>query len=332
MQQSIHINQSSFYIFDETQSRLKKINFSENTINTSTVITIGTFDGVHIGHQKIIQQLVNASKEGNLQSCVLTFFPHPRMVLQKDANIKLINTIDERSQLLEKAGVDLLYIKTFNKEFSRMNAEDFVKQILVDVLHAKRVIIGYDHRFGRNRSADINDLRKYGEVYGFTVDEIPMQDVEDIAVSSTKIRKALLEGDLDTANSFLGQPFILTGRVTKGKQLGKTIGFPTANVYIEETYKLIPKHGAYIVRSNIGERIVYGMMNIGLNPTVNGDKESIEVHYFDFSQNLYGEKIQVEVLFRLRDEQQFDSIENLKQQLERDKVFSQQYISKNYAQ
>ena len=332
MQQSIHINQSSFYIFDETQSRLKKINFSENTINTSTVITIGTFDGVHIGHQKIIQQLVNASKEGNLQSCVLTFFPHPRMVLQKDANIKLINTIDERSQLLEKAGVDLLYIKTFNKEFSRMSAEDFVKQILVDVLHAKRVIIGYDHRFGRNRSADINDLRKYGEVYGFTVDEIPMQDVEDIAVSSTKIRKALLEGDLDTANSFLGQPFILTGGVTRGKQLGKTIGFPTANIYIEETYKLIPKHGAYIVRSNIGERIVYGMMNIGLNPTVNGNKESIEVHYFDFSQNLYGEKIQVEVLFRLRDEQQFDSIENLKQQLERDKVFSQQYISKNYAQ
>lgn len=299
---------------------------------TTSIITIGTFDGVHVGHQKIIEQLVKIAHQEHLQSCVLTFFPHPRMVLQKDANIKLINTIEERSQLIEKSGVDLLFIKTFDKEFSRMSAEDFVKTILVDTLHAKRVIIGYDHRFGRNRSADINDLRKYGEVYGFAVDEIPMQDVEDIAVSSTKIRKALLDGDLETANSFLGQPFMLTGMVVKGKQLGQTIGFPTANLALEESYKLIPKHGAYVVKSVIDGKTVFGMMNIGFNPTVNGKKESIEIHFFQLNKNLYNQKIQADILFRLRDEQQFDSVEDLKQQLERDKIFSLEYIAKNYVQ
>lgn len=310
---------------------MKIVKQNSPDLNTPSIVTIGTFDGVHIGHQKIIEQLVKTAHSENLESCVLTFFPHPRMVLQKDANIKLINTIEERKQLLEKAGIDALFVKKFTKDFSRLGAEEFVKDLLVDTLHTKKVIIGYDHRFGRNRSADINNLRDFGEKYNFTVEEIPMQDVEDVAVSSTKIRKALLDGDIETANSFLGYPFMLSGTVVKGKQLGKTINFPTANLFIEEAYKLIPKHGAYIVKSQIGDVAVFGMMNIGLNPTVKGDKESIEIHFFNFNRDIYDQKLEVELLYRLRDEQQFNSIEALKAQLEKDKAFSLKYISEHYA-
>ena len=314
-----------------TKKKLLELFNSSSYSNNPTIVTIGTFDGVHVGHQKIIDRLVQIAQLEDLQSCILTFFPHPRMVLQKDANIKLINTIDERKQLLENAGIDFLFIKKFKKEFSRMGAEEFVKDLLVDTLHAKKVIIGYDHRFGRNRSADINNLKEYGEKYDFTVEEIPMQDVEDVAVSSTKIRKALNEGDIETANSFLGHPFMLTGTIVKGKQLGQTINFPTANLYIEEPYKLIPKHGAYIVKSEIDNKTVYGMMNIGLNPTVKGEKESIEIHFFDFDKDLYNQKLQVSLLCRLRDEKQFNSIEELKNQLEKDKTFSLQFIKEHYA-
>jgi len=310
---------------------LKTLEHTPSSFISASIVTIGTFDGVHIGHQKILEKLVNTAKVENLQSCVLTFFPHPRMVLQQDSNIKLINTIDERSQLLEKAGIGLLFVKKFDLEFSRLSAEDFVKTLLVDTLKAKKIIIGYDHRFGRNRSADINDLRKHGEFYGFTVDEIPMQDVDDIAVSSTKIRKALLDGDIETANTFLGYPFLLSGIVVKGKNLGKTMGFPTANLFIEEKYKLIPKHGAYIVKSKFKDSVLYGMMNIGLNPTVKGDKETIEIHFFNFNGDLYNQKLVIEILYRLRDEQQFGSIEELKTQLAKDKEFSLQYIAEHHA-
>lgn len=310
---------------------LKTIENIPSSFISASVVTIGTFDGVHIGHQKILEQLVNIAKIEKLQSCVLTFFPHPRMVLQQDSNIKLINTIDERIQLLEKPGVDLLYVKKFDLEFSRLSAEDFVKTLLVDTLKAKKIIIGYDHRFGRNRSADINDLKKYGELYGFSVDEIPVQDIDDIAVSSTKIRKALIDGDIETANCFLGYHFLLTGTVVKGKNLGETLGFPTANLFIEEKYKLIPKHGAYIVRSKLKDSLVYGMMNIGFNPTVKGDKETIEIHFFNFKDDLYNQLLNIEVLYRLRDEQHFNSIEELKIQLAKDKEISLQFIAKNYA-
>lgn len=291
-----------------------------------TVVTIGTFDGVHVGHQKIIERLVEAAKKEQLASTVLTFFPHPRMVLQKDANIKLINTIEERSMLLERLGLDKLFIKTFDQEFSRLSAEDFVKELLVEQLHAKKVIIGYDHHFGRNRSANIDDLKTFGETYGFDVEEIPAQDIDEVAVSSTKIRKALQEGDIATANAFLGYNFMLSGTVVKGKQLGSTIGFPTANIHIKEAYKLIPKQGAYIVQAQLGNSLVYGMMNIGTNPTVDGSTESIEVHFFNFNQSLYDKTIQVEILHRLRDEQKFDSVEALKKQLEKDKNHSQTYL------
>ncbi|MGE5943861.1 MAG: bifunctional riboflavin kinase/FAD synthetase [Flavobacteriales bacterium] len=292
-----------------------------------TVVTIGTFDGVHVGHQKIIRRLVDAGIKNDLKSVILTFFPHPRMVLQKDIGIKLINTIDERSAILSSLGLDYLLIKKFTKEFSRLSAEDFVKKILVDKLNAKRVIIGYDHRFGRNRNADIEDLKRFGEKCGFEVEEISAKDINDVSVSSTKIRTALNEGDIAKANTFLGYNFMLTGIVTKGKGLGKQLGFPTANIAIEEDYKLIPKYGSYIVSSIINEQLIYGMMNIGVNPTVNGEKESIEVHFFNFDDTIYNKKIQINLLKRIRDEQKFESVDALKNQLSKDKQASLDFIN-----
>ncbi|KJD36504.1 riboflavin biosynthesis protein RibF [Tamlana sedimentorum] len=297
------------------------------SINQPSVVTIGTFDGVHIGHQKIIKQLVNTSKLEGLKSVVLTFFPHPRMVLQKESNIKLINTINERYTILNSLGLDFLLIKTFTKEFSRLSAEEFVKQILVDKLNAKKVIIGYDHRFGRNRNADINNLKVFGETYGFAVEEIAAQDIDDVSVSSTKIRKALIEGDITTANNYLGYNFMLNGTVTKGKGLGKTINFPTANILISEDYKIIPKQGSYVVKSVIENTTVYGMMNIGVNPTVNGNTQTIEVHFFNFNNDIYNKNLQIELLKRIRDEQKFESVEALTQQLKKDKETSLQFIA-----
>ncbi|MEP1487958.1 MAG: bifunctional riboflavin kinase/FAD synthetase [Algibacter sp.] len=293
------------------------------------VITIGTFDGVHIGHQKIVNRLLENSIKSNLVSVILTFFPHPRMVLQKDANIKLLNTIDERSKILDNLGLDYLLIQEFSFEFSRLSAEDFVKQILVDKLHAKKVIIGYDHRFGRNRKASIEDLKTFGETYNFEVEEISAQDIDAVAVSSTKIRKALKDGDVKKANAFLGYNFMLTGTVVKGKELGRQINFPTANIQIDEDYKLIPKQGSYIVSAIIDTILVYGMMNIGVNPTVNGDKESIEVHFFDFDKDIYNSKIQIDLIDRIRDEQKFESVEALKNQLTKDKNATLKFLKLN---
>ena len=292
-----------------------------------SVVTIGTFDGVHIGHQKIIKQLVEIAEKDNLQAVVLTFFPHPRMVLQKDTGINLINTIDEKSQLLENFGIDHLVIHKFTKEFSRLGAMEFVRDTLVKKLHVKHIIIGYDHRFGRNRTANIDNLREYGEVYNFKITEISAQEIDEVAVSSTKIRKALNNGDIEVANAFLGYNFMLTGTVVKGKNLGKQIDFPTANLNIEESYKLIPKNGSYVVKSIIEDKTIYGMMNIGTNPTVNGESQSIEVHFFNFNKNIYNKKIQVELIKRLRDEQKFDSIDTLKVQLHKDKEICLNYLN-----
>ena len=290
-------------------------------------ITIGTFDGVHIGHRKILEKVINHAKNSKLKSAVLTFFPHPRMVLQKDANIKLLNTIDEKKWILEKMGLDILVIHPFTKEFSRLTATEFVRDLLVNKLKAKRIIIGYDHRFGRNRTANINDLIAFGNTLDFSVEEIPAQEIDEVSVSSTKIRKALEQGDVETANSYLGYEYMLTGTIKKGKGLGRKIHFPTANVNIEETYKLIPKNGSYIVKSKIHAHDVFGMMNIGYNPTVNGTSKTIEVHFFDFDENLYGKKLQIDLLSRLRDEKKFESLEELKLQLARDKEKSLQFIS-----
>ena len=287
----------------------------------SSVITIGTFDGVHVGHQQIIHRLVDTARKNDLQALVLTFFPHPRMVIQNDANVKLINTIDEKAKQLEQLGVDHLVVKEFTKSFSRLTALEYVRDILVNKLKVKHIIVGYDHHFGRNRTANINELKEFSAFYDFEVTEIEPQEVDDVAVSSTKIRSAILKGNIATANKFLGYNFMLTGTVIKGKGLGKTLDFPTANIQIEAAYKLIPKHGVYVVKSQIKGVEVFGMMNIGKNPTVSeGNQTKIEVHFFDFNANLYGAVLKIELLDHLRSEIKFPNIEALKLQLEKDKA------------
>ena len=296
-----------------------------------TVVTIGTFDGVHVGHRKIIERLVNSAHANNLDSVVLTFFPHPRMVLQKESGIQLINTIEERKRLLEETGIDHLVVHPFTRQFSRLTALEFVRDILVNKLRAKKIIIGYDHRFGRNRTADINDLRQFGKEFDFEVEEISQQDVEKVAVSSTKIRNALLEGRVERANLYLQHPFSLNGTIVKGRGIGKDFGFPTANMEIDEDYKLIPKNGVYVVSSMIEGEKVFGMMNIGTNPTVGGKEKTIEANFFQLDKDLYEKELEIEMLVRIRDEKKFDSIEDLKIAMKQDRAFSQQYIKDNYA-
>lgn len=298
----------------------------------SSVVTIGTFDGVHVGHKKIIERLVSSARANDLKSTILTFFPHPRMVLQQDADLKLINTLDEKIDILTKTGLDKLVIHPFTKEFSRLPASDYVQEVLVKNLRAKRIIIGYDHRFGRNRTATIKDLKEYGALFHFDVEEISAEEIDEVSVSSTKIRNALHEGDIKTANLFLGYEFMLTGIITKGRGLGRQIEFPTANLHIEETYKLIPKNGVYVVKSQLQGREVFGMMNIGFNPTVDGTRKSIEVHFLDFSDDLYDQKIRVEILIRLRDEHKFESVDALKAQLVKDRENTLRFISGYHAE
>ena len=276
-----------------------------------TVVTIGTFDGVHVGHKKIIKRLVESAKLNHWDSLVLTFFPHPRMVLQKDSQIKLINTITERAELLENQDLDHLVIHPFTKEFSRMTAEEFVIEILVKQLNAKKVIIGYDHRFGRKRNADITDLKKFGEIHDFEVEEISKQELVDVAISSTKVRKALDKGAITLANAYLGYPIMLTGIVVKGKSLGRKIGYPTANLSIQEDYKLIPAQGVYIVQCDMEGITTYGMMNIGTNPTVGGREQTVETYFFDFEGDLYGKKLTIQILARIREEKHFSGVEAL---------------------
>ncbi|NRB59808.1 MAG: bifunctional riboflavin kinase/FAD synthetase [Winogradskyella sp.] len=291
-----------------------------------SVITIGTFDGVHIGHQKILKRVIELAKKEHKTPAVLTLFPHPRMVLRKDDDIKLLNTINERIAILKSNGIENVIVKEFNMEFANLSAEEYIKNVLVDELKTHQIVIGYDHHFGKDRSANIDDLKKFAEKYHFKVEEISAQDIEDVTVSSTKIRNALYDGDVATANRYLGYYYFLTGTVNKGKGLGRTINFPTANILVEETYKLIPHNGVYVVKSRIDDKIVYGMMNIGTNPTVNGKNQSIEVHFFDVSENLYGKSLKIEFLQRLRDEQKFKDVEALKNQLVKDKTHSLRII------
>ncbi|HNQ27087.1 MAG TPA: bifunctional riboflavin kinase/FAD synthetase [Aquaticitalea sp.] len=283
-----------------------------------SVVTIGTFDGVHIGHQKIISRLVKTGKDNDLKSIVLTFFPHPRMVLQTNPNIALLNTIAERETILMSLGLDQMVLQPFTEAFSNLSAKEFVSSILVEKLNAKHIIIGHDHRFGKNRSANVDDLRYFGKIFGFAVEEISAQEIEDVSVSSTKIRNALNRGDIATANAYLGYNYFLSGKVVRGKGLGKTIGYPTANVEVEDAYKLIPFDGVYVVKATVDHKELFGMMNIGTNPTVSGTDRTIEVHLFDFDRTIYGSQIKIEFLERLRDEQDLGSITRLKAQLQLD--------------
>ena len=293
-----------------------------------TILTLGTFDGVHIGHKKILKKVIQGTANEKYESLVLTFFPHPRMVLQEDSGLQLLNTIDEKIDLLAEIGLENLVIHPFDETFSRLTAEDFVKTILVDRFHIQKIIIGYDHRFGRNRTADIDDLIAFGKKYNFEVEQISVQEINEISVSSTKIRNALLEGNMSLASDCLGYDYFLTGTIVRGKQLGRTINFPTANLNIKENYKLIPQNGVYIVESTINQKTVFGMMNIGFNPTVKGQNQSIEIHYFDFDADLYGQKIRVSILQRIRSEQKFESVDLLKAQLEKDKKSAHPYLNK----
>jgi riboflavin kinase/FMN adenylyltransferase len=280
---------------------------------------LGTFDGVHAGHRKILERLTQNVENGKYESLVLTFFQHPRMVLQEQSGIKLLNTIPEKIDLLEKIGIENLVIHPFDESFSKLTAQEFVKNILVDKFHIQKIIIGHDHRFGRNRTANIDDLIAFGKLYDFEVEQITVQEVNDVSISSTKIRNALMEGNMALANEYLGYEYFLTGTVFKGKQLGRTIGFPTANIQIEENHKLIPRNGVYVVKSIINQKTIYGMMNIGFNPTVAGENLSIEVHFFDFDTDLYHQEIRVSIMKYLRPEQKFGSVDLLKEQLEKDK-------------
>lgn len=291
-----------------------------------TILTLGTFDGVHIGHKKILEKLTQNTQGGKYESLVLTFFPHPRMVLNQNSEVKLLNTISEKIALLDQLGIQNLVIHPFDESFSKLTAEEFVKTVLVDQFHIQKIIIGHDHHFGRNRTANIDDLIAFGQQYGFEVEQISVQEINEVSISSTKIRAALLAGKMSLANNYLGYDYFLTGTILKGKQLGRTIGFPTANLKIEENYKLIPQKGAYVVKSIFQEKTVFGMMNIGFNPTVSGNNLSIEINYFDFDEDLYHHKIVVSILEYLRPEQKFDSVALLKEQLEKDKEASLNYI------
>jgi riboflavin kinase/FMN adenylyltransferase len=291
-----------------------------------TIITLGTFDGVHLGHQAILKKLVSATEKGAYESLVLTFYPHPRMVLNQEGAMHLLNTIEEKTILLEKFGIDDLIVHPFDENFSKLSAEAFVKNILVDQLNIHKIIIGYDHRFGINRTADINDLIHFGKQYNFEVAQIYAEEINEITVSSTKIRTALLDGAIELANQYLGYDYFFSGKVIKGKQLGRTIGFPTANIVLFESYKLIPKNGVYVVYSTINNNCVYGMMNIGYNPTVGENEKTIEVHFFDVNEDLYDKIVTVSIVKFIRTEEKFESIDALKMQLNKDQEFSKKYI------
>lgn len=284
------------------------------------VVTSGTFDGVHIGHQKILNRVIELARETGGESVVLTYWPHPRMVLKPGSHgLKLLSTFEEKAALLESAGIDHLVRIPFTKDFSQLSSEEFVRKILINSLGTRYLVIGYDHRFGKNREGGLEHLQQNQQTYGFEVEEIPRQDIDDIGVSSTKIRNALENGDIETANSYLNRPYSLTGRVVKGKQNGRNIGFPTANVRVAEDYKLIPADGAYAARAIVNGTPHGAMMNIGMRPTVGDGTRTVETHIFDFTENLYGQELTLQLVAPLRPEMKFESLEHLASQLAKDK-------------
>ena len=302
-------------------SDFKKVN--------NAVVTIGTFDGVHFGHRKIISRLIEVAEQINGESVILTFFPHPRMILNpEDVNLKLITTINEKAQLLETLGVDHLIITPFTRDFSNLTAETYIRQILVEKIGTRKIILGYDHHFGKDREGNLEKLQKFSTEYNYEVEEIPEQDIHDVAVSSTQIRQALIKGDVKIANEFLGFPFSLFGLVIKGDQLGRTLGFPTANLLIEDNYKLIPGDGIYavnikirkdIAQTDTASEIYKGMAYIGNRPTINGMSRNIEVNIFDFDKEIYRQYITIEFLHFIRGDIRFENLELLKQQISTDK-------------
>ena len=289
------------------------------TSSSKSILTIGTFDGVHMGHQKIINALVKDAKEKKLQANLLTFFPHPRMILKSERTIKLIDTIQEKEIILKKLGIDNLIIHPFSLEFSKLSAVEYVRDILLKKLKICSLYTGYNHHFGKNKEASVDDLILFGKKYGFEVRTVSAENISSITVSSTKIRDAILNSNFEIAKKFLGRDYELNGVVIKGKGLGKTINFPTANLNIKEPYKLIPSKGVYLVRVYYNNNFFEGMMNIGNRPTIQGINQTQEVHIFNFNKNIYGEHLKVLFLKKIRDEKKFNSVEDLKNQLIKDK-------------
>jgi riboflavin kinase / FMN adenylyltransferase len=284
------------------------------------VVTSGTFDGVHVGHQKILNKVNEIAKKHGGESVLITFWPHPRLVLYpEDTELKLLNTFEEKAELLREQGIDHLLRIPFTKEFSKLTSEEFIQKILVDTIGTKKLVIGYDHRFGNNREGRFEQLKANAGKYGFSVEEIPKQEVDHVGVSSTKIREALLEGHVDVGRELLGNEYSISGRVVKGEKIGRMIGFPTANLEIDSKHKLIPADGAYAVKVKKNGSTYQGMLNIGYRPTVNGKIKTIEVHIFDFNKDIYGENLTILFIKRIREEIKFADVEALKNQLALDK-------------
>lgn len=293
----------------------------------NAVVTIGTFDGVHIGHREILQRLKEIALKNNGETVVVTFWPHPRLVLfPDDDSLKLLSTFEEKAEILLNLGIDHLVAIPFTKEFSNLTSEQYTRRVLLDKIGTKRLVIGYDHRFGKNREGSFEHLKANEKEYGFKVEEISKQEIDNIAVSSTKIRKALEIGDVKTANSYLGQHYSLSGKVVEGNRIGRKIGFPTANIEIVEKFKLVPADGVYAVKVSLDDRNYQGMLNIGNRPTIGDDKRSIECNIFNFSADIYNSKIKVELIERVRAELKFDNVEQLKQQLEMDQLLVKSFL------
>ncbi len=287
------------------------------------VVTSGTFDGVHIGHQRILSRVKEVAEKCKGETVVITFWPHPRLVLNpENQSLKLLNTFEEKAELLKAEGIQHLLRIPFTKEFSGISSGEFISRILVQSIGTRKLVIGYDHRFGKNREGSFEELLRNGPTYGFDVEEIPRQDIDHVAVSSSKIRNALEAGDPETAAHLLGRPYALSGRVVGGDRLGRTLGFPTANIDIDSHYKLIPAEGIYAVRVEHEGHKYDGMLYIGHRPTVDGTAQAIEVHIFDFKQDIYGQNLKVSFIKYLRPDIRFNDIEGLKKQLVEDQAAS----------
>ncbi|MNK05548.1 Riboflavin biosynthesis protein RibF [compost metagenome] len=302
---------------------------NSDTLFNSPILTLGTYDGVHLGHQEIIRSLVERAKNENKESVLFTFEPHPRKVLDpENYSVKLIDTVDEKLEKLEKLGLDTVILFPFTKEFSRLSAMEFVRDVLVNQIGVSEMHIGHDHHFGKNREGSFHELQELGKLYNFNVFQLSAISVGETTISSTKIRHAILEGEVKYAAELMGTPFVLQGKVVKGQQIGRTIGYPTANIDLENDEKICPKNGVYAAKVYVGSRLVFGVMNIGTRPTVaNNGRVTIEVHLFDFDEEIYDEYIKVEVMQHIRDEKRFESIEDLKHQIQSDEITARTYFS-----
>ncbi len=295
---------------------LSKFNIPDNP-----VVTIGTFDGVHLGHQKILERVCNIAETTNGTSVIITFWPHPRLVLYpKETDLKLLSTFKEKAKVLQDFGIDHLIKIPFTESFAKLTSQEFIVKILVKAVGTKKLVIGYDHRFGKDREGGFQHLVDNANNYGFEVEEIPRQEVANIGISSSKIRKALFEGEIESANEFLGRPYNISGQVVTGDQIGRDMGFPTANILVNDQFKLIPSVGIYAVKVEISGEAFKGMLYIGSRPTLNRSRQSIEVNIFDFHKNIYDEKIDIFFYSQLRKDAKFKNLDQLKAQLEKDKI------------